>query len=124
MEITLTRTTIGDGYVKGRLQIEDQYTCNTLEPSAFAKHPCIPTGRYKVTMYPSAKFKGERPILWNVPGRKGILIHEGNTRHDTQGCILVGRDLAPSTLSYSRNTLAEVMYYIKQAKDTVWITIK
>ncbi len=29
-------------------------------------------------------------LLENVPGRTGILIHTGNTEHDSEGCIIIG----------------------------------
>lgn len=51
---------------------------------------CIPAGQYVCTPYNSAKFPGCW-ILKDVPGRSLILIHQGNTIHDTHGCILVGQ---------------------------------
>lgn len=63
----------------------------TLEPFAFKNnYPCIPAGDYTVVMRFSAKFQQLMPTLLDVPGRRGILIHTGNTYKDTKGCILVG----------------------------------
>lgn len=52
---------------------------------------CIPKGVYQVEPWSSDKY----PNAWhleNVPGREAILIHNGNTIKDIQGCILVGTD--------------------------------
>ena len=53
---------------------------------------CIPTGRYKLSLFTSAKF-GKCLEVMNVPGRNAILIHKGNYNKDTHGCILPGREL-------------------------------
>lgn len=50
---------------------------------------CIPAGIYKFRERYSYKF-GNHLELLGVPGRKLILIHFGNYKQDTQGCILVG----------------------------------
>lgn len=72
--------------------------CNTLEPqwrdlkkeAKVRGETCIPAGRYKIVMSPSAKFKRNMPYLVDVPQFTGIMIHTGNYVEDTQGCILVG----------------------------------
>ena len=54
---------------------------------------CIPTGIYDVRAYTSLA----HPNVWellNVPGRAGILIHNGNIPEvDSLGCIIVGMKL-------------------------------
>jgi hypothetical protein len=50
---------------------------------------CIPVGTYKIKIHQSPKF-GKCYKVHNVPGRDEILIHAGNTHHDTHGCILLG----------------------------------
>jgi len=50
---------------------------------------CIPVGIYTCVPHNSPA----HPNTWeleNVPGRTAILIHNGNTEVDSEGCILVG----------------------------------
>ena len=55
------------------------------------RQSCIPQGTYEVEPWSSKKY----PEAWHlkdVPEREAILIHNGNTIRDIQGCILVGTD--------------------------------
>lgn len=69
---------------------------------------CIPPGVYPCMAYSSIA----HPDVWiiaNVPGRNGILIHNGNTENDSKGCIIIGDKLGkinglPAVLD-SRDTL-------------------
>lgn len=123
MEIKVIRKWPRNNYIIGQMFIDGVFFCHTMEPPRSGAHPCIPAATYEVQMYPSAKFRGMRPIILNVPKRSGILIHEGNYPRQTQGCILVGRNMSVGTLSFSKNTLDELIYRIKLA-DKVSITIK
>ena len=53
---------------------------------------CIPAGIYDTMYLPSSGSGKYRKVWWlkDVPGRSGILIHNGSFVRDTQGCILVG----------------------------------
>lgn len=51
---------------------------------------CIPNGYYCVTRRWSPKFNHHLHII-GVKDRSKILIHVGNYRRDTEGCILIGR---------------------------------
>ena len=51
---------------------------------------CIPTGTYTCVPHNSAAHPGTWEVE-NVPGRSSILIHTGNTEHDSLGCIIVGK---------------------------------
>jgi len=67
------------------LSLEDPWNDNKRNAS------CIPVGKYTVDLqYRSPKY-GIVPIVLDVPGRDHILIHAGNTRLNTKGCILPGR---------------------------------
>lgn len=90
--------------------------CDTLEPAGTSKYPCIPEGNYHFHLYPSPKFKRHVPLLDDVPGRKYIEIHPGNTLQDTLGCILVGtastlKDGTP-ILKDSRKAFGKLMSYL------------
>ena len=50
---------------------------------------CIPAGKYKIKRHDSPKF-GKVYLVCDVPNRSHILIHAGNTKEDTHGCILLG----------------------------------
>lgn len=68
-----------------------QFLCYTCElPWRNNQHSisCIPVGTYSVSHYNSPN----HPNTWEliVPNRSNILIHNGNTENDSQGCILVG----------------------------------
>lgn len=59
------------------------------------KIPCetaIPVGTYEVKKTFSQRFGKMMYQLINVPGFDGIRIHSGNTSHDTEGCLITGRE--------------------------------
>lgn len=56
------------------------------------KVSCIPEGTYKAVLHDSPTF-GRCLWLKDVPNRTEILIHAGNTFKNTEGCILIGKDL-------------------------------
>lgn len=90
----------------GRLMIDDVFFCFTLEDTCRAwgikvgQHTAIPTGKYKVKITYSNKFRRELPIIYTEPNGyeidhagvnfKGVRFHGGNTAEDTWGCPLVG----------------------------------
>jgi len=76
----------------GVLCIESRPMFVTLEDRWFDNEPllsCIPIGKYKIKIHNSPKF-GTVFQICDVPGRSQILIHSGNTKEDTHGCILLG----------------------------------
>ena len=122
MNLHLQRTERGDRYTMGRLAIDGEPFCDTLEPTdrhldAITMRPeqklygqtAIPTGSYPVVLTYSPRFKRTLPLLKNVPHFEGIRIHPGNTSADTSGCILVGRQSTPGRLTDSRQTMRQLM---------------
>jgi len=99
MKIDVYRITETDRSITGRLTIEGQQFCFSLEPSRFrplhAGHPCIPAGVYKVKLSKSPHLGYVTPELQDVPGRSNIRIHKGNKPEDSLGCTLVGEILGP-----------------------------
>jgi len=68
----------------------------TLEPAWKGNQKqisCIPIGSYKVTPRKSPKY-GNHYHVQDVDGRSYILLHFGNYRKDSTGCILVGKRFA------------------------------
>ena len=65
------------------------YTCELSWNNNLPKISCIPLGVYNTEPHNSADHPNTWEVL-NVPGRSNILIHNGNTEKDSEGCILVG----------------------------------
>lgn len=153
MEITLRRIARKDGYTIGRLAVDGQRVCDTLEDTdrGLTSHmsdaqicgmkikgqTAIPAGRYLVDMRTvSPRFggraqydfcKGRLPRLCSVPGYSGVLIHIGNTAKDTEGCILVGENKVRGQVVNSTATFRRLYPMLKEADERgekVWITVE
>lgn len=100
MKLKLKRIAMRDTYTIGKLYVDGQYFCDTLEDrvrdlTKEKKVPgetAIPTGTYDMVVNISPKFKRMLPRLLNVPNFDGILIHRGSTANDSAGCIIVGEN--------------------------------
>lgn len=106
--LVLKRIFQNDKYTIGKLYLNDTYLCDTLEPPKYVNHPCIEKGTYRIGYQYSNKFGRNMPFLLNVNGRVGIMIHPGNYPKDTQGCILLGRNLSKGSVSNSKQTFQNV----------------
>lgn len=106
--LVLKRIFQNDKYTIGKLYLNDTYLCDTLEPPKYVNHPCIDKGTYRIGYQYSNKFGRNMPFLLSVNGRVGIMIHQGNYPKDTQGCILVGRNLQRGSVSNSKKTFENV----------------
>jgi Family of unknown function (DUF5675) len=75
------------------------YKCYTLEDPVRTEgvkvwgDTAIPQGTYPVKIRFSNRFQKELPGIEGAPGYQGLLIHGGNDKLDTHGCILVGTQL-------------------------------
>lgn len=147
--ILVQRTCRGSAYTIGKLFIDGNYICDTLEDvdrglsSNMSEdeikkikiygETAIPAGTYKVIMnVVSEKFKnrvwakpykGKLPRLVDVPGYEGVLIHVGNTAKDTLGCILVGENKVKGQVISSTNAFNKLMNILKDEED-IELTIK
>lgn len=131
MELHLQRDPTTDGATLGKLYVNGEFFCFTLEDAIrehkFAGETCIPSGRYKIVINKSQHFQRMLPLLLNVPEFDGIRIHAGNGPVDTHGCILVGLDRHANTIVQSRSAMDLLQPVIATALakgEDVWITVK
>jgi len=144
MELTLTRKYLRDEYTIGTLDINGVHFSETLEDKVrvlddkngdgdfsdegegkiYGK-TAIPCGRYRVTIAFWKKHKKFIPLLHDVPGYSGILIHSGATAKDTLGCILTGENKIKGGLIKGKEYSEKLTEIIRTAlrKEEVWITI-
>ena len=145
MNLELKRIFKGKDYTVGRLFIDGEYFCDTLEDPVrqldsikdkIYSETAIPTGKYKVSMsIVSPKYSirksynwcgGRLPRLLDVPFFDGILIHSGNTPDHTAGCILVGENKIKGQVINSMNTLKNLWVKLNVADEVgeeIWIDV-
>lgn len=137
MELTLKRIALRSEYTIGKLYVDGEYVCDTIEDTVrdldkdgkFAngevKIPgktAIPYGRYEITMKVKSpkysnfskyswakKYDGYLPRLLNVPHFDGVLIHVGNSALDSEACVLVGENKVVGKVINSVNTFRRLM---------------
>lgn len=127
MKLQLKRVFKGETYTIGKLYVDGVFVCDTLEDKVRdvkIKHEtAIPAGTYEVVLSLSARFKRILPRLLNVPGFDGILIHPGNDKDDTSGCILVGENKEKGKVINSKITFDKLFKTLSLSKDmTIEIT--
>lgn len=131
MMLTLVRRWFTDQSTIGELYLDGAaiQTCFTLEdmvrPVKVHGETAIPAGRYQVIITESARFKRALPLLLNVPGFEGIRIHPGNTKADTEGCLLVGTQRGTDVVLKSKAAFTALFGVLQAAlkKEKVWLTI-
>lgn len=146
MKLELKRVYKGNDYTIGKLYIDGEYFCDTIEDcdrgltqdmsleeinkiKVYGK-TAIPTGTYKITLsvksnkysnfkkYKWAKIcDGYIPRLLDVPGYEGILIHVGNKAEDSSGCILVGQNKIKGQVINSTITFNKLYDILKKAYE-------
>lgn len=147
MNLKVIRETPKDTYTPGKLYIDDQFFCFTLEDldrgltqemsigeiqsKKIYGETAIPKGTYKITLdVVSPKFsqypfymevcKGKVPRLVNVPGYEGVLIHVADGwKKDKllQGCIGIGERQSDGSLLNGKETFRRLWEKIKDEKD-------
>ena len=97
INLLLIRDEFTDKSTIGKLHLNDEMFCDTLELPWLDNQrsiSCIPEGEYKVRLR-LARESATRDYLHllveDVEGRSYILVHIGNYPKDTKGCILVGQ---------------------------------
>jgi hypothetical protein len=120
MQLTLTRKTFTGDSTTGELAIDGRFECFTLEDVVRAVkihgETAIPNGSFGLSINVSPRFKIRLPRLANVPGFEGVLIHVGNTKKDTDGCILVGQGVAKDMVTQSKAAMALLMAKLEAAQ--------
>lgn len=141
MKLTLKRIALRSTYTIGRLYIDGNYFCDTLEDTIrdlnkngkfdngekkIKRKTAIPYGTYEIKWTYSPRFKKYTPQLMNVPSFEGIRIHSGNSNTDTEGCLLLGENKKVGMVLNSRATINKFYPLIKEAcsKGKVTIEIK
>ena len=118
MDLELHRIYFSPEYTIGKLFIDGQYFCDTIEDvnrdlnkdgdlldpgEAKVMHKtAIPFGKYEVIVNVSNRFKRYLPLLLNVPGFDGIRIHNGVDETSSSGCIIVGKNTEKGKVTQSR----------------------
>lgn len=150
MELRLRRIARRETYTIGRLYIDGERFCDTIEdkdrglrqdlPLSVNKkrkvqnETAIPIGRYRVTLAVKSQrlsknhnydfCNGYVPRLINVPAFEGILIHIGNTAKDSAGCLLVGENKQVGMVLNSTATFKRLYERLKAATGDIYITIE
>ncbi len=123
--IKVIRDTYTDLSTIGKLYINDTLLCETLEDrcrdsnrdgdlndvgeAKVHSFTAIPSGKYKIIINMSNRFKKLMPLLIDVKGFEGIRIHSGNVHKDTEGCIIVGLSRAVDSISQSKIAFMRLM---------------
>lgn len=121
MKLKLYRKFLGNKYTIGKLFVNGEYVCDTLEDVVRSENSkvygktAIPYGVYEIVLTMSPRFKKVLPLLLDVPHFEGIRIHTGNTEKDTEGCILVGYNKVKGKVINSRIAFDKVMKYLELA---------
>lgn len=142
MELLLKRKTYTDQSTAGELSIDGSRHCFTLEDVCRDKNhdgdladagetkvhgkTAIPSGRYRVILSFSNRFKKVMPEVLLVNGFAGIRIHSGNTAEDSEGCILVGKTQQRNLVGDSRLAYVELMARLAGTvnSDKIFLTIQ
>lgn len=143
MKLKLKRIYRGNTYTIGRLYIDNEYFCDTLEDKdreltsymseedikslKVYSETAIPTGTYKIEVTFSSRFKKKMPVLIGVKGFSGIRIHCGNDETHTSGCILCGFNKERGKVVNSKVVTSKVYALIENAinnNNEVEITIE
>lgn len=125
MKLTLKRLYKKEDYTIGKLYINDQYICDTLEDTdrgltqdmtleeikktKIYGETAIPYGTYNCEITYSPKFKRDLPLIKDVKGFDGIRMHNGSFPESSLGCILCGENKIKGGLINSKQTLERLM---------------
>ena len=140
MRLTLMRIANRPTYCIGKLYVDGQYLCDTIEDTdrglddrmseedilklKVKGETAIPSGIYPVTITYSPKYKKQMPLINNVKGYSGVRIHSGNTSKDTEGCVLVGLNKEVGKVLDSRKMFNVLFRELVSTKERIIIDIR
>ena len=127
MKLKVVREEFTKNSTIGSLYIDGTFFCYTLEDTIRDKkikgETAIDSGMYRVMLTMSNRFKKVMPLLLDVVNFSGIRIHSGNTKHDTEGCILVGMVKDTDFVGMSRVAFNKLMERLR-GQDNITILIE
>lgn len=139
MKLELKRIALRDTYTIGKLYIDGEYFCDTIEDKVrdlnkngvfdngeikIKGKTAIPYGKYEVVWAYSPRFKRYTPRLLNVDSFSGVLIHAGNTANDSEGCILLGQNKVTGKVINSKPFVDKLYRIIRDACKKGKVTIE
>ena len=138
MKITVTRTTFLEDRTIGKMYINGEYFCDTLEDKDRHLETCgckekvygktaIPRGTYIAKPYWWQKHQNWYLWLQNVPCFSGILVHGGYNEKDSLGCVLIGTAVANKALTNTAKTglgFRRLFMAAANKKENITIEIK
>ena len=126
LNLSIKRELFYDDKTIGKLYVNDQYYCDTLELKyrgdnmKVVKVPgytAIPQGIYTVVIGHLSTIDRDVPMLQNVPDFSGIYIHTGASTDNTTGCILIG-DYNNGAWSLNSAYVNEITGLVRDADTT------
>jgi hypothetical protein len=140
MELLLQRQKSNSKCTYGSLYMDGNFECYTLEDivrvfdkslpnnGKIAGQTAIPAGRYKVILDWSKRFVRVMPHILAVPYFEGVRLHKGNTDSQTEGCILLGKEITGTDwLGHSKDAFdpffEKLKIVVAEGKE-IWIEIK
>lgn len=139
MEWSVVRKFFNQNYTIGKLIVNGERYCDTLEDvvrnlqdydhdgkwdNKVFGQTAIPCGRYQVIVTYSPKFAKRLPELLNVPGFTNIRIHAGADAKHTDGCILIGENRKRGRLINGGYYQSKLVEMIDEMEEPLYLTVK
>lgn len=115
MIVTVKRENATNGALLGKVYINGVFFGYSLENENYK----IPVGNYNAGLQYSQKF-GKKLLFVDVPGRSGILFHNGNNKDDTRGCVIVASERTGETV---KNGLAEDLAKLAENEKNIDVRV-
>ena len=136
MEVLVQRKTLSALSWTGKLFVDNQFECYTLEPHPTKPihpgHPCIPAARYRLELTLSAHLVRRNPLgelepyvtpeVMNVPNRTGIRMHIANFPKELLGCTAVGDILGTDMIGRSEEAFDRLMVLLRTTGNPIYVT--